>query len=120
VTPDQDPLAQLEAAAREATPGPWYAECCHVGPSCWCRTVGNKAGSDDLNHCVVTAGGIGTKDAEYIALANPQTILALIGRLRKAEAVVEAVRRMDCTDMNPRTVEPVQDAIEAYDQEIGQ
>lgn len=94
ITPDLD---ALQAAAEAATPGPWDASrnldwafprtdvITLVGgrqivrfvdgkPQFWCTT--GKAEQEWAN-------------AAFIALANPIAILALIDRLRKAEAVRE-------------------------------
>ena len=79
-----DKLAELAAAAREATPGPW-----HVGKV---RTYGIFPIGDDIDgeppSAVATVGHYeselrpytqqGARDARYIALADPTTILALI------------------------------------------
>jgi len=105
-----DPLSQLEAAAREATPGEWWL---HVEPAREHTPTLTGAGHYRRDYHAVVSGPIApepedtnviTDDAGYyskaaepndlafIALANPATILALIGRLRKAEAVVFQVR----------------------------
>jgi hypothetical protein len=78
--PTQLDLDALQAAAEAATPGIWTTY---------------KDGSEKLNNrcnvvesgCAMVAyGQLSDEDANFIAAANPAVVLALIDRLRKAEA----------------------------------
>ena len=77
-------LDALAALAEAATPGPWEA------------TRDPKAKDDwwlvhtDTDILAMT----GQQEAAYIAAADPTAILALIARLRAAEAVCEAARTL--------------------------
>ena len=77
-------LDRLEALANKATPGPWrYADSeDHVT-----ITGFIFAGFDDL-FTLQRDSAQGVMDAEFIAAANPQTILALIARIREMEAAL--------------------------------
>jgi hypothetical protein len=77
-------LDDLERLAKAATPGPWDAGTCE-----------GEVWSDKL---LVVWDAL-PNDAAYIAAANPPTILALIARLRAAEAVAEGVAAYD-TEMD--------------------
>ena len=97
-------LDDLEATAKAATPGPWIAD----PPSAW--------DTDDVGGYLLQAavrvkdsgsitwddhGGEVFKpaDAEHIAAFDPPTVLALIARLREAEAVIEAARESEARTM---------------------
>lgn len=83
MTPNPDPIAQLEALARNATKGPWISP--DVEDNCVTREDGTYI-TDNPDAWPLP------ENTKFIAAANPQAILALIGRLRKAGAVVEAAR----------------------------
>jgi len=95
-----DPLSQLEAAARVATPGPWHWDWDDGTLPTLCSEWGEDRDPTVLGCYVCDACkeikgrclAPNEDNAAFIALANPATILALIGRLRKAEAVVFQVR----------------------------
>lgn len=78
-------LAELEEAASNATPGPWYDDCCgSVEAGKKRRTVARF-----YQH---TPGGTLHQgfqgcipNAQHIAAANPATVLALIARIRELE-----------------------------------
>lgn len=88
-----DDLTDLEAAARAATPGPWWN----------CPSERSECDDPDLcNGVYYTVGDVGCgvlyangderqarANARYIAAANPAAILALIERLRRAEGGVK-------------------------------
>lgn len=83
-----DILAELEAAAKEATPGPWKWD--DKVPTDYSQADWSEIApwliDDQL--CPVLYGQIAAEngaDVEYIAKANPATILALLTRLREAE-----------------------------------
>lgn len=80
-------LDELERLAKAATPGPW-----RWWTSCSFRRLSSDAtGLDgDVLHAVTHVDGvadvIGTEATkEFIAAANPSTVLALVERLREAE-----------------------------------
>jgi len=80
-------IAALKEAAGKATPGPWNAE---LDSCAQCEKDGTEEfyfypGPSGGNHATIT----GRKDAEFIALANPSTILSVIARM---EALEEALR----------------------------
>lgn len=83
MTTDITELAQsLKAAAEKATPGPW-------GVARDSKTlVSNQshpiATVSDAMHRMLADGSTG-KDAEFIALANPANIRALVEALEKAQ-----------------------------------
>lgn len=79
-------LDQLEQAAKQATPGPWKAEIflirrgTTVRHSVWSNVLVATAESKSVDD--------GGHDAQFIAAANPAVTLALIARLRAAEALL--------------------------------
>lgn len=85
---------ELERLARTATPGPWEVDGSisvmgDVTPETWeevCIT-GDFMGSDDGDKKAQNEA-----NARYIAAFNPVTTLALLERVRKAEAKVEHLR----------------------------
>lgn len=86
---------ELEKAAEAATPGPWHVEdmsdepCVIAGEQYICQTIyDHQSGtyrSDPNGH---------TKDALYIALANPTTILALLDEREKLLKIAEAAENL--------------------------
>lgn len=100
-------LEALKRAAEAATPGPWYAND-HTGPyrfedpDAWVgyAWVGHDGEPDGRFQATVADldrrkdGSAkwreqAAKDARFIALANPATILDLISRLEEAEKALE-------------------------------
>ncbi len=84
--PPSSDLDRLESLARGATPGPWMLLGCgekHDHQSFGCITTRTA----DRWKCDTKA------DMEWKAAANPSAILALIARLRAAEAVVDTARK---------------------------
>lgn len=79
---------RLRELAEAATPGQWFSDFCHVGPSCWCKTIANKKDSDDLEHCVIPSGAVGHHDADHIAFNDPETA-------KLVADVIAAVRSID-------------------------
>lgn len=87
-------IAKLKEAAEKATPGPWGAS----------KTAFHKL-PDAKNYVAISGGGLSickmtgsegmqaadVPDAQFIALANPSTILSLIARM---EALEEALTRI--------------------------
>ncbi|WP_368763973.1 ead/Ea22-like family protein [Klebsiella quasipneumoniae] len=102
-------LAQsLKAAAEKATQGNWRAFKCHDGR---CGIGGGH--HDEIMVCEHISKRR-PHDAEFIALANPANILALVEALEKAQAVMNAVvtaaairgvRPFDGIDCDPPTLE---------------
>lgn len=83
----------LRAAAEKATPGEWFA-------TTW-SSHSETAVAYGNGQILVDCAGFGrysgesVPDATYIALANPQTILALLDRLAAAEELTSAARRAE-------------------------
>lgn len=99
-------LDALQALAEAATPGPWR-ECGHDRGGCSCAQVWSTAvdfpvatafkNDEEMGHAPI---GQPEANAAYIAAANPAVILALIDRLRKAEAAALAIQ--DLIDSHKR------------------
>ena len=92
-------LDALEAAARAATPGPWqeFAE----SGDWWMAGVDNEGGP--LDTVIPDTGpstGIAQETIDYIAALNPAAVLALIARLRAAEAALRAIHEFANDDGN--------------------
>jgi hypothetical protein len=82
-------LAEIEAMARLATPGPWVSRAKHDSPS--------FQGYYVSNYGVDMYAALGTSnqdeiDASFIAYANPATVLAMTTELRRLRAENEALR----------------------------
>lgn len=75
----EDELAALKALADAATPGPWD---CGRDPSHYDAPEITKA--DGAFYV-----GVKMEDAAFIAAANPQTILALLAKIKKQESEIE-------------------------------
>jgi hypothetical protein len=82
-------LDQLDALAREATPGPWQMNNCHTGANCWCACVGTAGHGEEGEDAVSSYGSLSRKNAAYIAALNPATWREISARLRKAQAALE-------------------------------
>lgn len=74
-----DQLAWIEALAREATPGPWGRDGTDVAPT------RNDQGTIYVELWKRVAEALSPADAEFIAAANPATILDMIARIRELE-----------------------------------
>jgi hypothetical protein len=74
-----DALDDLEAKAKAATPGPWYSD----GDHC---SVADGNG-DYVCNLDFDQGD----DADFIAAANPQTVLALIDVVRAADDLMDDI-----------------------------
>ena len=83
-------LNELEAIARAATPGPWQ----HLPYG------GQNQNGDYSGGSIFDADGdyllseVSDAAGAHIATFDPPTVLALIAKLREAEAVIERVRSM--------------------------
>ena len=83
MTTDITELAQrMKAAAEKATPGPWGVA--RDGKTLVSNQSHPIATVSDAMHRMLDDGSTG-KDAEFIALANPTNILALVEALEKAQ-----------------------------------
>lgn len=84
-------LDTLEATANAATPGPWIAGCPHpFTPGAQVKLYGpnwTPIRIEESSGRYVRP----TRDAAYIATFDPPTALALIARVREAEAALERV-----------------------------
>lgn len=90
MTPDLD---ELERAAMAATPGPWCV--CERSYSIFSsdRLIVDEEGREIASLIDNTDTGISDPlNAAFIAAANPATILALLSRLRTAEAALAGAR----------------------------
>ncbi|QQM85621.1 ead/Ea22-like family protein [Klebsiella variicola] len=77
-------LAQsLKAAAEKATPGPWQRSSVRFNGI---TDIANPMGQGNKPH---VANASEKRDAEFIALANPANILALVEALEKARQRIE-------------------------------
>ncbi|SWT54608.1 RelE family toxin-antitoxin system [Klebsiella pneumoniae] len=73
-------LAQsLKAAAEKATPGEWVLQLCDE----------IYATNDGVNYEQVAIATLDARDADYIALANPANVLALVDALEKAQQRID-------------------------------
>lgn len=78
-------LDALEAVARAATPGPWETRC--EGPGEPTRVCHDSEYVIYLGYDY--AADLDAKDAAHIATFDPPTVLALIARVKEAEAGIE-------------------------------
>lgn len=93
-------LDALRRIALAATPGPWEADGNEVSqhrscPEPWHTVVGTEVAC--LSCCYGgTAEGVSrTEDAGYIAAFDPPTVLALLDRLKAAEAALDRLTSDD-------------------------
>ena len=92
MTTDITELAQsLKAAAEKATPGPWaLARDRKTVVSNQSHPIANLS---DAMHRMLADGTTG-QDAEFISLANPANILALVEALEKAQTINAAAEKL--------------------------
>ena len=77
-------LAQsLKAAAEKATPGPWEVQ---FGEEIYA--------TDGVDNEQVAIATLDARDADYIAMANPANVLALVEALEKAQQVDEELCKL--------------------------
>lgn len=87
MTTDITELAQsLKAAAEKATPGPWRRSSVRFNGI---TDIANPMEQGSKPH---VANASEKRDAEFIALANPSNILALVEALEKAQRYIEELR----------------------------
>jgi hypothetical protein len=96
-----DLLAEIEAAARAATPGPWRVDQNNEGLHL--RSYDGKSMMCNADYYPWVPGSC---DFDYIAAANPANVLALIARIKELE---EAQRWVSVDYMLP--VAPAQDIV---------
>ncbi|OAH27083.1 ead/Ea22-like family protein [Serratia marcescens] len=77
-----DKFSELKAAAMAATPGPWGIN--RAGNTIVSNQSHPVATLSNAFHRQLADGGVG-KDAEFIAAANPDVVLALLAELEKAQ-----------------------------------
>lgn len=76
----------MKAAAEKATPGPWGVA--RDGKTLVSNQSHPIATVSDAMHRMLTDGSTG-KDAEFIALANPSNVIALVEALEKTQTEVK-------------------------------
>ena len=76
----------MKAAAEKATPGPWGVA--RDGKTLVSNQSHPIATVSDAMHRMLTDGSTG-KDAEFIALANPSNVIALVEALEKAQQRID-------------------------------
>lgn len=93
-------INELEALARKATPGPWMLD--GMGEdepeiNYWAhRFIGTAEPNESGTHEIIATSEDGHgANAEYIAAADPPTVLALIADLRRAQECISKVQA-DC------------------------
>lgn len=79
-----DLIAEIEAAAMDATPGDWSAS---EEPEC---EIGIRGGCDEL----VCASIPNIHDALFIELADPANVLALVARIKELTEDRDRLKRM--------------------------
>mgnify|MGYP003558646982 CR=1 FL=1 len=88
-------LDDLEATAKDATPGPWrwdedFGENGDTGLALTNDARAEVVGAYNWHCCSFRDDPtVEDNDAEHIAAFDPPTVLALIAKLREAEAVIE-------------------------------
>ncbi|HBR4404511.1 ead/Ea22-like family protein [Klebsiella pneumoniae] len=89
-------LAQsLKAAAEKATPGPWEVQ-----------FDDEIYATDGVDNEQVAIATLDARDADYIALANPANVLALVEALEKAQQRIDELESRTVTFKLPSTPEP--------------
>lgn len=79
-------LSALEAIAKQATPGPWFAKVNDlIGGMCVMPVDMTPGEASDTGQRIGEVGDFMGNDADFVATFNPETVLALIGRVREAE-----------------------------------
>lgn len=81
-------LDKLEALALAATPGPWHNQTISDDE---CYTVGLSVHAEAAKYPLIDEDHMpGMKDAEFIAAANPATVLQLIQLARRSKPSIQA------------------------------
>ena len=76
---------KLEELALEATPGPWQAYSTH-------GRIFIESLVNEMHVVCETPKKQWLKDSDFIAAANPRTVLDLIGEIRRLETKIETIR----------------------------
>lgn len=84
-------LQELKVAALAATPGPWGID--RAGDIIVSNQSHPVATVSDAFHRQLANGDVG-KDAEFIAAANPDAILALLGELEASQCALKSVTEL--------------------------
>lgn len=84
-------LQELKVAALAATPGPWGID--RAGDMIVSNQSHPVATVSDAFHRQLANGDVG-KDAEFIAAANPDAILALLGELEASQCALKSVTEL--------------------------
>jgi len=85
-------INELEKLAKAATPGRWEIDwyiCREAGEELWRVPISIGPIHPDENHWARDHIGTSIDDTNYIAAANPQTILAMIELLREMGRILE-------------------------------
>ncbi|MCV0420095.1 MAG: hypothetical protein K5804_17780 [Microbacterium sp.] len=90
MTINDELLAELEAAANAATPGPWNYDGSYV------CTMRQEDGTVYVESWNPIADALLTKNVHYISTANPATILALLQHVRELTADANKFREIVC------------------------
>ena len=101
-----DRWAELEALAKDATPGPWFGEW-QEGDDWW-SILGQPIGE---MVCPEVATCTDDDDARYIAAANPQTVLDLLDELRTWQDTANEDVPALVAEIERLTGEPTEDEI---------
>ena len=80
-------IEEIKERLSKVTKGEWFTDICNSGESCWCRTVGNKKGSDALEDCIIPSGAVGKLDAEFIA-SSKSDIEYLLAEIEKRDDII--------------------------------
>jgi hypothetical protein len=100
-------LEALEAIAKAATPGPWqwdhkYGDEGDTGLALTNDTRAEVVGAYNYHCCSFRDDPtVEDRDAEYIATFDPPTVLALIARIREAEAPEPSAEDHDIVPTSP-------------------
>lgn len=100
MTINDELLAELEAAANAATPGPWNYDGSYV------CTMRQEEGTVYVESWNPIADALLTKNVHYIAKSNPATILALLQYVRELKADAERYRWLRDESLNTSITAP--------------
>ncbi|HEJ2268217.1 TPA: ead/Ea22-like family protein [Pseudomonas aeruginosa] len=78
--------AELRRLAEEATPGPWGRDGLYI------HTTRKEGGTTYVETWNTLAGILRKENAEFVATANPKTVLALLDEIDRLKAENDALR----------------------------